>query len=479
MSDPEALEQVSGRTARVRHRKHLRSNWKVTKKWLTTAAIDKLQTLSEHDINAAVRRFDAFEPLEKIANTVLEKNSCDQATLSYLLGSKAEEFLPDEYYRKKSIRLYELSARCGQGDIKARASYRYSLLQIWANHCDLAMPYLTALSQSGQSPEFRPRALYWTATCGAQAGTSAGKAAAEQATEQLFASYPFSLHSLLLQKDHPERARSFLSVPDTIARYRSVVKPELNAPILAAEALINANELGWAKHVLASINQDADAAEPEFQIYLALLYNRVRDPISKFRTLTVAFRDHPETISRTSLALYYPKNKDVRPDVIRAAGVNELVVISLIRQESAFNKRARSPAGAMGLMQVMPRTARLVEHSRRHHNLFDPNNNVRIGSKYFSFLLKRYDGDTELALAAYNAGADHVDQWVKRYNVSRRALFLDLIPFRETRDYVASIARNYFWYSAIYSEPSDPDQHSLTAWELTPGIVDVFKTFGT
>jgi soluble lytic murein transglycosylase len=258
--------------------------------------------------------------------------------------------------------------------------------------------------------------------------------------------------------------------------------------VLAAEALIGIGESGWAKRILASINLQADAAEPEFQVYLAWLYNRVGDPISKFRTLTVAFRDHPVTISRASLGLYYPKNSDLSLDVIRAAGVNELVVMSLIRQESAFNEKARSPAGAVGLMQVMPRTARLVERTRHRPNLLDPNNNVRIGSKYFSTLLKRYDGDTELALAAYNAGPERVEQWVKRYNVSRRTLFLDLIPFRETRDYVASIARNYFWYSVLYGDqtPSSAEvtgkaanNAELTTFEMSRGIVSVFKTFGT
>jgi soluble lytic murein transglycosylase len=489
MSNSEAAEQITGRRSREARNRGTRGNWKVTTKWLKEADLEKLQTLSEREVGFAVRRFKSFDPLEKVSDVLLEKKSCDYSPISFLVATKAEEYFPEEKYREKATKLYEISARCENSEVRPRAQYRYSLLQIWAGHCDIAVPHLDSLAQPVQGNEFRSRALFWTVNCGLQAGTPEGKASAEKAKEALFASYPFSLHSLLLQKDQPQRVKSFLAVPDTIIRFRSQEKSELNVPVLAAEALIGIGEVGWARKILNSINLQADSAEPEFQVYLAWLYSKVNDPISKFRTLTVAFRDHPETISRASLALYYPKNNEVSMDVVRAAGVNELVVMSLIRQESAFNERARSPAGALGLMQVMPRTARLVERTRHRPNLYDPTNNVRIGSKYFSSLLKRYDGDTELALAAYNAGPERVEAWVKRYNVSRRTLFLDLIPFKETRDYVASIARNYFWYSVLYNDTVSPTGSEvaekgaagtkLTTFELSSGIVNVFKTFGT
>ena len=74
--------------------------------------------------------------------------------------------------------------------------------------------------------------------------------------------------------------------------------------------------------------------------------------------------------------------------------------------------------------------------------------------RFFSRLNERYGGEAELALAAYNAGPENVDIWQARYPVANRLLFVDLIPFRETREYVASIARNYFWYKKLYEEES-------------------------
>jgi soluble lytic murein transglycosylase len=111
----------------------------------------------------------------------------------------------------------------------------------------------------------------------------------------------------------------------------------------------------------------------------------------------------------------------------------------------------------MGLMQLMPGTARLMDRRVRKKDLIKPEVNIRLGVRYFQMLVDRFNGDVELALASYNAGSEVVDRWQRRYPTQNRLLFLDLMPYAETRNYVTLIGRNYYWYSKIYG-----DQISVT-----------------
>jgi soluble lytic murein transglycosylase-like protein len=108
----------------------------------------------------------------------------------------------------------------------------------------------------------------------------------------------------------------------------------------------------------------------------------------------------------------------------RTQGVREDLVRAVMQVESAFNPYARSPKGAMGLMQLMPSTAKLFGVK----NAFDPAENVRAGVAYLRELLDRYQNNEELALAAYNAGPAAVDKHGQ-----------SVPPYRETQNYVAQI----------------------------------------
>ena len=139
-----------------------------------------------------------------------------------------------------------------------------------------------------------------------------------------------------------------------------------------------------------------------------------------------------------------------------------MLIAGLIRQESAFESKAMSHAGAIGLMQVEPKTALKVARQLRVHyaraRLTDPGYNLQLGSRYLANLIQSF-GTPEAALAAYNAGEDHVVQWTTGQNYLETAEFVESIPFTETREYVQIVIRNSDVYRQVYGPLPSADRH--------------------
>ena len=135
--------------------------------------------------------------------------------------------------------------------------------------------------------------------------------------------------------------------------------------------------------------------------------------------------------SEASVLPSYSRNKNAFDHIIQQAaqqhGVSEGLIKAVMHTESGFNVNARSPVGAQGLMQLMPATARRFNVS----NAYDPQENIMAGAKYLAWLLKRFNGNTSLALAGYNAGEGNV------------AKYGGVPPFRETQDYVRRVTSRY------------------------------------
>ncbi len=135
--------------------------------------------------------------------------------------------------------------------------------------------------------------------------------------------------------------------------------------------------------------------------------------------------------------------------------VDPMLVAGLIRQESVFQPDAVSHAGAVGLMQVLPRTGRLLARRLKvryaRASLFNPEYNLLLGTLYLADLLKQL-GNPEAVLAAYNAGEDRVASWKAERNYEEPAEFVESIPFTETREYVQICMRNAEVYRLLYGK---------------------------
>lgn len=141
-------------------------------------------------------------------------------------------------------------------------------------------------------------------------------------------------------------------------------------------------------------------------------------------------------INNYSTILKYSDKYDLEPSLVCA----------VIKTESGFDQYAVSNKGASGLMQIMEPTAKwaaelLKMEDYTHDMIFDPEINIEIGCWHLSRLIKQYDGNLQVALAAYNAGGGNVSKWLKNEDYSKDGYTLDKIPFGETEKYVEKINR--------------------------------------
>ena len=193
----------------------------------------------------------------------------------------------------------------------------------------------------------------------------------------------------------------------------------------------------------------------------------VRQAIPQLEARRIA--DVPNDAWRAAFPLPYELN------LRSAAARNQLdpmLVAGLIRQESAFESKAMSRVGAIGLMQVMPKTAlklaRQLKVRYARARLTDPGYNLQLGSRYLANLLQTF-GTPEAALAAYNAGEDRVVEWTTGQNYLETAEFVESIPFTETREYVQIVIRNSEAYRQVYG-PFSSGNRQQTSLSLNGSV---------
>ena len=153
---------------------------------------------------------------------------------------------------------------------------------------------------------------------------------------------------------------------------------------------------------------------------------------------------------RQLMELYYPKYL-----------IDPNLVFALVREESRFNPEARSPAGAIGLMQIMPSTGKDIARRLRLKRfaptlLFDPETNVKCGVFYLHHLLEKFNGNIALALGAYNAGPHNMRRWLGEKSDLDPFEFIEDIPFPETNNYIKKVLQSYIRYSYLYPDSEYP-----------------------
>jgi soluble lytic murein transglycosylase len=241
------------------------------------------------------------------------------------------------------------------------------------------------------------------------------------------------------------------------APYRNWDAPEDNVRVKKAQLLANAALYDFAEREL----QAAASGSPSWQAASeAQLY---ADSGSYQMTIETLKHAVPSYFSAGLDQLPPPVWQGLFPrpywdDLKKNASLNQLdpyLLASLIRQESEFNPGAVSSANAMGLMQLLPNVGRgMAKQEKIKHfssdELFLANINIQLGTRYFKHMVDHYHGQVEYALAAYNAGADRVDDWRSSGDFKDVEEFVESIPFTQTREYVQAIMRNAVLYRLLY-----------------------------
>jgi soluble lytic murein transglycosylase-like protein len=213
-------------------------------------------------------------------------------------------------------------------------------------------------------------------------------------------------------------------------------------------------ERAIAVELLQSVNLEALARKEEpfplgFQTAFAAAAHLANQDLLAFQVINRILWEAPAMAEVAVLPLLFPLRYWEQINSELPKDLDPILVLSLIRQESAFNPRAKSVVGARGLMQIMPSTGRRLG-AKRADDLWNAEVNIRLGSRYLQSLIRDF-GSVELGLAAYNAGSARVREWQKRYGRLEPQLFVEIIPFRETREYVHIVMRNYKIYQKMLS----------------------------
>ena len=218
------------------------------------------------------------------------------------------------------------------------------------------------------------------------------------------------------------------------------------------EALLELDFIDEAKRELRYLSLHTRSREEIF--YICLKYQELEE----YKYLVRLALKLPD---REELSQFrYPRAyRNVVEDLADKYRVDPFLVFSVAREESRFDPHAKSMAGALGLMQIMPETANRLDRklrmgARRTYEILAIKNNLRFGIYLLSDLVHEF-GSYSYALAGYNAGEDRVRDWLRQGKYNSVDEFIEDIPYRETRNYVKRVLRSYFEYKRIFSQKDE------------------------
>ncbi|WP_413586719.1 lytic transglycosylase domain-containing protein [Bdellovibrio sp. HCB274] len=379
--------------------------------------------------SAFLRKFRGWSTQKRLSHgeELVADFTCDKSLESQAMGYMLELDFPDQNARDVSKNLHEKVLGC-ENVSKTESVFRLAVFAIQQNECPRAVEYLDKYPAPAERG-MRDRQAYLKSFCSAAVD---GKNA-----------NPLGGYGILLGTIPSSPTQWYLGASSGDADWDR---------LLASLVKLTAEERSSTVQYLASkMNLEKFRNLPlPFQTSVLVLLSANGADLSVFQALHKYLSDHPESITASAANLLFPIRywKEI---VENSKSADPILVKALIRQESAFNKAARSRARASGLMQLIYPTAKHFG-VKKPVQLLNPETNIHAGSEFLAQLISDF-GSVELALAAYNAGPGMVRQWQKRYPTENIDLFVEMIPYTETREYVRLVKRNYKIYQSILVKP--------------------------
>ncbi len=413
------------------------------------AQVDKLQRADFAALRRSAPPKMKMSELTKLANAALKTTACPRS-LSLVLARKFEEELPNPAAWPLMLKLDDHGLGCLEASDPSAEFLllRGGLFKYAREEWDAAEKYLLKAAEV-EDPDEDYRSLYWLARLYREQGRDED---ARRMRERLYAKHPLSWYTI---QSHVETGGDPLARLTSSPNYADLYESGdamTDRRIAWLHLLMSLPNAGFSvrkygEFVIRNLPRDVN---PSVVQYLARLFSHTAFYRLQILILSQLSASRPEHVTAESLRLLYPK-PFVEEISVKAPEVDTALLLGLARQESGFDPKARSRANAQGLLQILPSTAYSVKKKTKTE-LYDYAHNIEVGSKYLLTLIQRFDGSVERALGGYNAGPGNVRKWERRYAwfVNDPLLFVDLIPFRETRDYAPSILRNAYWYHRLF-----------------------------
>jgi soluble lytic murein transglycosylase len=412
----------------------------------TGLGLRRLASLSKSDealpyLDLAIKKFP-----DEAAKALLAKADILEAKGSATSATEA---------RKSVLTQYKTS--------DAAAEYRWKVAKTMAaarkykEAWQWAQPITTNNPDSEQAPE----AAFWVGRWAAQIGRPQEATAA---FEHVLAHYPESFYAWRSAHLLGWNVGDFTSVRDL--KPQIVPPPVRPTPPTGSAALkelyqLGQNESAWRLWQVEFKNRLKPTVAEQFTDGL-LNVGIGQHQIGINKIWYLSLRDTPEERSQWKELRQEPAYWQALfplpflESIISWSGqrqLNPFLVAGLIRQESRFEPKIRSVAGAKGLMQVMPGTGTWIAQKiqLKDYNLENPDDNIKLGTWYLDHTHQEYSNNSLLAVASYNAGPGNVSNWITKYGFSDPDAFIEVIPFGETKGYVESVFANYWNYLRLYN----------------------------